>query len=175
MTPSHVVLIGDSITEGFDTARYFPEGNISNRGVSGDSTEECLERISDEWLQPQPSTVFVCIGTNDLARERSDQFILENIRLIVEKIRRFSRSSIFLTTLFPTRENPPRPNDRIRGFNKKLESLADELGCRFYDLHRHCTDNEGNLKEEFTDDGLHLTAAAYRRWSELLSGTLREN
>jgi lysophospholipase L1-like esterase len=174
MTTPPIVLIGDSITEGFDTSRYFLEGNISNRGVSGDSTEECLERISEEWFREHPSAVFLCIGTNDLARERSDRFILENIRTIVEKIRRFSRAPIYLTTLFPTRENPPRPNERIRGFNRELEKLAAESDCRFYDLHRHFTDEEGSLRAEFTDDGLHLTAAAYRRWSELLSDTLRE-
>jgi lysophospholipase L1-like esterase len=168
-------MIGDSITEGFDTRQYIPDVNISNRGVSGDSTVECLHRITEEWFRRQPAAVFLCIGTNDLARDRSDQFILDNIRSIVEQIRNYSQASIYLTTLFPTRENPPRPNDRIRGFNTELEKLSAELGCRFYDLYRHFTDGEGNLKGEFTDDGLHLTAAAYRRWSELLSETLRQN
>src|SRR5687767_145694 len=32
----HVVLLGDSITEGFETAKYFPGRRILNRGIGAD-------------------------------------------------------------------------------------------------------------------------------------------
>jgi lysophospholipase L1-like esterase len=163
-----IVLIGDSITEGFTVTQYFSGDRILNAGVSGDSTVECLERLSANWFKNDPKRVYICIGTNDLARERSDKEILGNIRTIVERIREFAPGiSVILTSLFPTRENPPRPNERIRGFNTGLKLLSAELGAGFFDLHQHFSDENGDLKKEFTEDGLHLTEAGYRHWAEI--------
>ncbi len=165
-----VVMIGDSITAGFDTKRYFPEDTIINYGVSGDSTVECLERIKKEWFHTQPDVIFLCIGTNDLARERTDEFILVNIQNIVGAIRLFAKgSTIYLTSIFPTRKNEPRPNERINELNNKIEQQSVELGCTFFDLHEHFTDALGMLRNEFTDDGLHLTDEGYTQWSNVLS------
>ncbi len=164
-----IVLIGDSITEGFNVTQYISGDRILNAGVSGDSTVECLERLSGNWFNNDPKSVYICIGTNDLARERSDKEILGNIRTIVERIRGFAPGiSVTLTSLFPTRENPPRPNERIRGFNEGLKHLAGELNAGYFDLHHRFTDERGDLKKEFTEDGLHLTEAAYRKWAEIL-------
>lgn len=168
-----VMLIGDSITAGFDTQAHFPDGRVINKGVSGDSTNECLERVCAEWFRTPPEAVFVCIGTNDFARDRSDEYILGNIRRIVEKIRGFAGGQeIFCTSIFPTRRNDVRPNGRITRFNAQLKQLSEDLGCHFFDLHPHFTDEEGMLRQEFTEDGLHLTAAAYDLWSRLLSALL---
>jgi lysophospholipase L1-like esterase len=173
MTQLNVLMIGDSITAGFDTEKYFPADNFINLGVSGDSTVECLGRISEHWLPPAPDCAFICIGTNDFARDRTDEYILGNIQRIVEQLRRCGCSApIFITSIFPTRENGPRPNDRIRLFNAQLEQQTVQMGCSFFDLHPHFTDDDGMLRKEFTDDGLHLTEAAYETWSTLLSAYL---
>jgi lysophospholipase L1-like esterase len=165
-----VLMIGDSITEGFGADKYLSGNSIVNKGVSGDSTVECLERINGKWFSEEPSIVFVCIGTNDLARERTDHYIIGNIQKIVEKIRTYTVSSlIYLTTIFPTRNNEPRPNARIIGFNEQLKSFAAEHQCGFFDLHKYFTDDQGMLKKEFTDDGLHLTESAYKVWRDVLS------
>jgi lysophospholipase L1-like esterase len=165
-----VVMIGDSITAGFDTKRYFLEDIIINYGVSGDSTVECLERINKEWFNTQPEAIFLCIGTNDLARERTDDFILANIQNIVGSIRHFAGgSTIYITSIFPTRENEPRPNERINKLNNKIEQQSVELGCTFFNLHEHFTDALGMLRKEFTDDGLHLTDEGYSQWSNVLT------
>ena len=169
-----IILIGDSITEGFNVRQLLKERNILNYGVSGDSTVECLERISDHWFGRRPERVYICIGTNDLVRDRTDQEILGNIRSIVDHVRRSSPgSSVELTSLFPTRENPPRPNDRIRGFNAGLKQLSVELQTGYFDLHHHFADERGDLKKEFTEDGLHLTEAAYERWAEILRAEMK--
>ena len=73
-----------------------------------------------------------------------------------------------LTSLFPTRNNEPRPNVRIVGFNARMEVLAADLGVEFWALHPHFLGEDGQLWPDFTDDGLHLTAAAYAEWAERL-------
>jgi lysophospholipase L1-like esterase len=175
MIRSSILLIGDSITAGFDTIQFLPKWPIRNEGISGDSSVECLERISADWFEPPPVKVFLCIGTNDLARSRTDEEILRNVQKIVEKIRSFSKGSIvYLTTLFPTWNNEPRPNQRIRTFNKKLEELSRSLECSFFDIHTAFTDGSGDLHTEFTDDGLHLTKKAYSTWANILSAFLEK-
>lgn len=169
MNEQMIILMGDSITEGFNVLQYLKDRSVLNYGVSGDSTVECFERISSAWFESSARRLYLCIGTNDLARGRTDQEILENIRKIIDRIRESAPAMpIELTTLFPTRDNAPRPNERIRGFNAGLKLLSAEFGTGFFDLHPHFVDENGDLKKEFTEDGLHLTEAAYRRWAEIL-------
>lgn len=165
-----ILLLGDSITAGFDVGRLLPELAIRNEGVSGDSTAELLERLRPAWLQaPGLGAVFVCIGTNDLARDRSDDDMLGQLARLVAELRRAGGAfRVVLTSLFPTRDNGPRPNARIVGFNARLAELAAGLGVEFWALHPHFLDAAGQLRAEFTDDGLHLTAAAYAEWAARL-------
>ena len=171
------LLLGDSITAGFDTARLLPELAIRNEGVSGDSTVELLARLRPEWLlAPQLRAIFVCIGTNDLARDRTDDYILGQIARIVAELRRAGAGfRVVLTSLFPTRNNEPRPNARIVGFNARLTAMAADLRVGHWALHPHFVDEEGALRAEFTDDGLHLTAAAYAEWAGLLTSYTQTN
>lgn len=170
-----ILMMGDSITEGFDTQRLLHRWNITNRGVSGDSTEECIGRIRPEWFTPAPSRVYLCIGTNDIVRDRDDATIVTGIERIVECIRLFAQPEIHLTSIFPTRGNEPRPNERIRALNKAIEALAERKGCRYFDIHARFTDGAGDLQQAFTDDGLHLTEVAYRLWSALLDEELQRD
>jgi len=165
-----LMLIGDSITAGFDTAGSFPEDRVINKGVDGDSTVECLARIGEEWFLTPVDAVCICIGTNDIAQGRTDDAILATIERIVGTVRLHAGpAALYCTSIFPTRENAVRPNDRIAQLNARLRQRAEAIGCSFLDLHPRFTDDTGRLKQEFTEDGLHLTARAYDVWSALLA------
>lgn len=164
----NLLFIGDSITEGFENSKLLPEYNTVNKGFSGDSTFETITRIEPDWFDAKPDLIFICIGTNDLARDINEDVITSNIKSIVKKIRSFySDGKIILIPLFPTRDNPARPNKLIDSLNLKIKYLSDELRVGFFNTHPHFTDEEGKLKKEFTDDGLHLTLNAYEHWAKL--------
>lgn len=166
----NILMIGDSITEGFKIRSIFPKYKVKNVGVSGDSTLETLERINERWFVPKPSIVFICIGTNDLARSRTDEEILENIKKIVKELgKSIEFQKIFLISIFPTKDNKPRPNERINSFNTKLELLTKKIGVHYFNLRPHFVDEFGKLKSEYTDDGLHLTNLGYIKWEEILN------
>ncbi len=163
----NILLIGDSITEGFDTTKLLNEFNISNRGISGLGTEDIFEYMNEKWFTEKPELIFICIGTNDFAREIDDVTILSSIEKICNQCFEYSKSAnIILTTIFPTRNNEPRPNNRIVDFNRQLKLLADKIDCSFFDLHKYFIDAAGMLKSEYTDDGLHLTFLAYEKWAD---------
>lgn len=175
MKNEEILFIGDSITEAFDEKRYLPQLKVLNKGVSGDSTVETLERINESWFSSDPFLVFVCIGTNDFARDRSDEFILNNIVRIIEKIQMYSPDSqIVPVSIFPTRDNLPRPNERINQFNISLEKLTFSYNLKFFNINELFIDDNGKLKEEFTEDGLHLTPAAYELWAALVSEFVKD-
>jgi len=60
------------------------------------------------------------------------------------------------------------PNPRIRKLNQELNNLATEKAVRYLDLHPLFTDKQGNLRANFTTDGLHLSPPGYLVWRTAL-------
>jgi lysophospholipase L1-like esterase len=168
MHVTKILFIGDSITASFGSKHFDEHFIIENKAVSGDSTVETLSRIRKEWFEFKPDFISLCIGTNDFARFRSNDFIIAQIEKIISEIKKFSDSKIILTTIFPTRENKPRPNSRIDKFNALLKINSVKWNTLFFDLNKLMKDETNQLKEEFTDDGLHLTESAYNLWKDEL-------
>ena len=164
------LFLGDSITEGFDLKKFFPDRDFVNHGISGFSSSEVLDTIHGGWFKVQPDVVFLCIGTNDLARDYDETETLDNIRQLVEKIRMFSPKGvkIYLTSLFPTRHNPPRKNHVIDLLNLKIHSLALEENINYLHINPFFKNENGQMDRKFTNDGLHLNPDAYEKWKEII-------
>jgi len=46
--------------------------------------------------------------------------------------------------------------------NEEVKKLADKFGYTYIDVNNGLTDVNGNLKEEYTIEGVHMYANAYR-------------
>ena len=54
----------------------------------------------------------------------------------------------------------------VTGLNEKLRKVASDNGAVFIDLWPALSDPAtGKLQKQFTNDGLHLTGAGYRAWT----------
>ena len=62
-----VVFFGDSITDIWPIAKYFPGKPYVNRGIGGQTTPQMLIRFRDDVINLQPSAVVILAGTNDIA------------------------------------------------------------------------------------------------------------
>ena len=62
--PKAVVMLGDSITEGGIWNEWFPNQNILNRGIGGETAPQVLARTHTAISEPK--AVFLLKGTNDL-------------------------------------------------------------------------------------------------------------
>ncbi len=166
----NALFLGDSITHGFDLNKYFHQHDFVNQGISGCSSADLLHAINPRWFVNEPEVVFLCIGTNDLAREVEQADIVDNVKLLIDQIRAFSPKDcrIYLTSLFPTRHNPPRPNPVIDRLNVRLHLLAPALKIGYLELNPFFKDQNGQLSRSFTRDGLHLNDAAYKVWADVL-------
>ncbi|MBZ0198562.1 MAG: hypothetical protein K8H86_01755 [Ignavibacteriaceae bacterium] len=164
-----ILLIGDSITNGFDTDKLLPDMEIINKGVYGDNSVGVLNRLANDVVTEMPDYVYFLIGTNDFAMGRSNNQLLETLKKTAELIKKYlPKSKIIFTSILPTRRIENRPNERINKMNELIKQLCAEYKAEYFTLHSAMKDKSGQMKIEYTNDGLHLTDAAYKTWAEIL-------
>jgi lysophospholipase L1-like esterase len=181
----HVVLLGDSITEGFEVSKYFPGRRVLNRGIGADvignampadDQRGVLQRLDNSVFECAATDLFILIGINDLSSGRTVESMEAGYRELLKQLREKRPDlRIVVQSVLPTRGTHAKQNAPVLEFNQRLEKLAPEYGCAFLDLHRLMRDGDGQLKAEFTEDGLHLTEPAYLLWREQILKTLKWN
>ncbi len=172
--PGKIVFLGNSITEGGNWRRLLKDSTVINRGISGDNTFGMLARI-DEVVALKPSSLFILIGTNDLSKRIPVEAIIENIFAIVSQIKAGSpKTKIFVQSIFPVNETvekfPTQFNNgsNILIINDQLSRYGERLRYTYVDVYSKLLDDQGRLNKTYTWDGLHLNAAGYQRWVEVL-------
>ena len=155
-----IVFLGDSITAGGAWHEWFPDLPVINRGIDADTTDGVVGRL-DSALH-QPSKVFLLIGTNDVAFRRPLAGVQSNQKKIVERVTA-TGAQLYIQGVLP-RKNVKRYGEPIRRINQHYGELATEFGANYLDLAPVFGDGRGELRTEFTLDGLHLNGRAYRAW-----------
>ena len=61
-----VAFIGDSLTDGYDIVKYYPEYKVLNRGIGGDTTYGLLARLDVSVYELKPKVIVMLIGANNL-------------------------------------------------------------------------------------------------------------
>ena len=64
---NRVIFLGDSITDYWKLADYFPGKPYINRGVDGQTTPQMLVRFRQDVIDLYPKVLVVLAGTNDIA------------------------------------------------------------------------------------------------------------
>src|SRR5947209_483735 len=64
---NRVVFFGDSITDLWKIADYFPGKPYINRGIGGQTTPQMLVRFREDVIDLHPKIVVILAGTNDIA------------------------------------------------------------------------------------------------------------
>ena len=178
----NVVLLGDSITEGFDVKKYFPDRRVLNRGIGADiignalpdsDKRGILRRMDESVFDCNPSDVFILIGINDLGSGHKPATIESGYREILHQIKKKApKVRVHIQSVLPCRGNYAKHNANVNDVNARLQKLAKEFGYDYVDLHSKMIDDKGELKQEFTPEGLHLKPAAYKVWKAEIEHTL---
>ena len=172
------ILAGDSLSLWFPPELLPEDRNWLNQGISGEVSNGLLQRL-DFFDRTQPDMILVMVGINDLIRGLDDQEILTNYRQIISYLRRkHPQAEIVIQSILPhgaegtTWEGKEKllaiPNSRIRTLNQELNNIATKKGARYLNLHPLFTDQQGNLRSNFTTDGLHLSPPGYLVWRTAL-------
>jgi lysophospholipase L1-like esterase len=164
------ILVGDSLSQWFPSEQL-PKGQFwLNQGISGDTSSGILQRLS-VFSQTRPQAVYVMAGINDLRRGATDETILNNIHQIIGNLQQsHPHAQIVVESILPTRL-PAIGNSRIRYLNRQIAALTRQEGVEYLNLHPLFTDFDGNLRQNLTTDGLHLSQRGYQIWQWALQQT----
>src|SRR4051812_2487094 len=95
-TKDNVILLGDSITEGFKVEKYFPDRHVLNRGIGADIVGNALpesdkrgvlRRMDESIFDCSPGQVFLLIGINDLGMGHKPETIEAGYRQVLETLK----------------------------------------------------------------------------------------
>lgn len=164
---SHIVFLGNSLTEYGEWQEFFNNKNILNRGIAGEFTDGILRRL-DPIISGKPKQIFLMIGINDLILHRPPH-ILANYRAIVEKIRaRTPESELILQSILPINnevKNTSLANTDVLTLNDGIQEIANDFKVKYVGLHQKFKDDSGKLNATYTLDGIHLNRAGYELWT----------
>jgi len=180
-----IVFTGSSLMEAFPLNEMQLNLNIDGhgiytRGIGGATTADLLGAMDECIFDLEPSKIFINIGSTDIGSPSEEASWLERLLANYDEIllrikERLPECEVYVMAYYPVNAKDDfgldknrkkeimgaRSNERLREANRALEELATLRGCYFIDANAGLTDEEGELRKEFTMEGLHLWPNAY--------------
>lgn len=177
--PVDVILLGDSITQGWDFKdhwqEYFPDISAVNAGISSDRVEHVLWRTRDGMFQrAHPKVVVLLAGINNLALHSAERIAATQAETIRSIQAASPGTKILLLAVFPSGAAPDHPRRaKISRLNDQLRRLADGNRVQFLDFGKRFLETDGSLAKTTSFDYVHLTGKGYRIWANAMGPKLR--
>ncbi|ESQ91938.1 GDSL family lipase [Asticcacaulis sp. AC460] len=179
-----VVFIGDSITDRWNLAAFFPGKSYVNRGIGGQVTPQMLVRFHADVVALKPEAVVILAGVNDIhgaLQVESDAQIVANYRAMAEIADANGIRPVFALIL-PLNNYTPnaagmleeRSPERIAWLNAWLSQFCRERGYGLIDYGPVLRDGKGLLKAEYTTDGIHPNDQAYGVMADVAERVIEE-
>lgn len=177
---SDIIMLGNSLTDGAEWDELFDNCHVKNRGIVGDIIPGFFERL-EPILKGQPRKIFIMGGVNDISHGVSADSIVSAMTQVVTTIQaRCPKTEIYVQSMLPF-NNDVRLWKLLKGReqvvvdgNKGLESMCQRLGVTFINLYPLFVGENGKMKPEYTNDGLHLMGGAYLIWRDALLPYIRK-
>ncbi|MBQ7192182.1 MAG: hypothetical protein IJS00_04845 [Paludibacteraceae bacterium] len=158
-----IVFFGNSLTEGGEWQKQFPDVKIVNSGYIGDDLKGMMRRVC-QIKHLQPKKIFIMAGINGLKNRTSAEF--ENqYSMLVDSIRAVSpQTQVYLESLLPVgRTSGFCPSDKIIKANEIIKKYADNHKLVYIDLY-HLYAEDDYMPDQYTYEGVHLKPEAYSFW-----------
>jgi len=159
-----VVFMGDSITWLWKQtdANFFPDGQIVDRGISGQTTPQMLVRFRNDVIDLHPQAVHILAGTNDIAGNTGPATI-ETVEGNIASMAELARAhgikviigSVTPAAEFGWRKTIPHPAQTIERFDAWLKDYAQRNGFAYVDYHTPMASSDGGMKPGLSLDGVH--------------------
>lgn len=166
-----VVFMGDSITDAWDLAKYFPEKPYVNRGIGGQTTPQMLIRFRADAIDLHPKLVLILAGTNDIAGNTGPMRAedTKNNFASMAELARLHGVLVILCSLLPVHNYGVeaelrlirRPMHKILELNHWIKEYCVQNGCVYLDYFNAMLDERSLLRRNLAEDGLHPNAEGY--------------
>ena len=180
---NRVVFLGDQVTELWSrsNAKFFSDKSWLNRGIAGQTTDQMLIRFRQDVIDLHPKAVVILAGINDIAAlhgSATEEMILDNLTSMAE-LARANGIRVVLASVTPVCDcftkgtARQRWQERINEVNELIETYCARNGLAFLNYFPAMAD-DGNLKKEFTTDGVLPNDAGYRVMARLAEKAVAE-
>lgn len=176
-----ILFVGSSLMEGFpiDEMQLLLSLDriIYNRGIGGTTTEELLTTMEECIFKLEPSKIFINIGSNDIGSVgyKRENLLANYHKIMCQILERLPQSEVYVMAYYPINAEADfgleafmkagmfatRTNANIVKANEAIEELAKRHGFHFINVNEGLTDEAGNLKAEFSIEGLHMWPNGY--------------
>ena len=187
-----LLLFGDSLTFGYGVwekdnietliKSAYPQWDIINKGVNGDTTREALDRFETDVLNNNPDVVTFLFGSNDSAiGEGPYRTVYEynlNMEIMTEQLMLKNKNvKILYITPPPVDETVFMPwtyNHRIAPYCNACHKLAEKYNGILVDFNQYLTDlGKNNIAQFLQEDGCHLSEKGYVAFFDCLNDSLK--
>lgn len=153
-----VAFLGDSLTDGYDLQKYYPQYVTCNRGIGGDTTFNLEQRLEVSVYELKPKVAVMLIGANNTAT------MFENYEDILKGLQKnLPDTKIVLLSLTAMGGEHWGSKNQLAAYNNvTIKLLAEKYGFTYVDLYSPLYDvSIGEVYEGYTSDGGHLTHEGY--------------
>lgn len=160
-----LLFLGDSLIEYFDWADRFPEYDVYNLGIAGETVQGLSFRLDGIFRKVKDADmVLIMSGINSMAM--GDAGIADIYRTIVQKIRQaYPSAGVVVNSLLPVLF-PFIANEDIQRLNLELRQMAADEKILYLDIHSRFLDEKGRpVPALLMDDGVHVSGEGYSVWS----------
>ena len=173
LSKGQIVFIGDSITDLYPLDSYYSDLPLAvyNRGIGGDTTSGVLNRMKISLFDIAPSKIVLMIGINDINGGVDIETVAKNYKEILKQIKEnLPNTQVFCNAKILEFVNIDlaERNALIKSFNVTVQNFATEYGYTYLDLFNLVSDENNNLKDEYTIDFGHLSEAGFVVWTNLI-------
>lgn len=161
------LLVGDSLSLWYPSSDL-PQGSFwLNQSISGENTSQILQRL-DYFQETRPQTIYVMAGINDLRQGTDPLVVVKNIRAIAQQLKQdHPQAKIILQSILPTQDETL--NVKIRPLNRAIVEIAETEKIYYLDLHASFVNPQGQIPDNLTTDGIHLSPQGYSLWRNILN------
>ncbi|MGO3733365.1 MAG: SGNH/GDSL hydrolase family protein [Vagococcus sp.] len=168
-----IILFGDSITAGYEKGEidtrlnelimpFFPEYDVVNAGIPGDTTKDALKRVKAHVCQYNPEYVTVFFGANDVSKTRyvSEYAFEKNLETIIQQIGIEKVILIGVPYADQLIYEKEHPIEKIRLYNMITRRIAREKDIPFINMLEFML-SEKDPRVWLQSDGLHFSEKGY--------------
>ena len=168
-----ITLIGHSIFDYWEISKLNGY-EVNNLGIAGISTKEYIDLIlKKDLIKSLGKKIILFCGTNDMVIEgweKEDTLTwINEIVVILKSIKK--DAEIYLIEVPRVLSRMDRANKIIIELNNYLKDNLSK-NIKFVELGQDFQDKFGNLKIEFTNDGLHFNENGYKKLKEIVEKEL---
>jgi len=176
--------MGDSITSswsGYSPEFFLNNPYLINKGVSGETTPQMLNRFEADVLNLAPEAVIILAGINDIAQNTGYISVSETFANIINMAEIANSHDItpVLCSVLPAYKIAWRPEimsaDLVVELNDKLKNYCTENNTIYVDYFSSMVGEKKELRSELTYDGVHPDKEGYIVMERVLLETIQKN